>query len=35
LETQYKMEVWSIDNIKSALAKGKLISVIPEQESLA
>lgn len=35
LETQYKMEVWVIDNIRSALTKGKLLSGIPEQESLA
>ena len=35
LETQYKMEVWVIDNIRSALAKGKLMSVIPEQERLS
>ncbi|KAK4923686.1 glyoxylate reductase [Elasticomyces elasticus] len=33
-ETQYKMERWVIDNVKSALEKGKLMSVIPEQESL-
>lgn len=35
LETQYKMEVWAIDNIRSALTKGKLMSIIPEHESLA
>lgn len=32
-ETQEKMEEWVIDNIRSALEKGKLISPIPEQSS--
>lgn len=31
-DTMYKMEVWVIDNIKDALSKGKLKSIIPEQE---
>ncbi|KAK5076475.1 glyoxylate reductase [Lithohypha guttulata] len=33
-ETQRKMEVWVIDNIRKALSEGKLLSIIPEQESL-
>lgn len=33
-ETQYKMELWAIDNIKAVLTQGKLISIIPEQEDL-
>ncbi|KAK5090116.1 glyoxylate reductase [Lithohypha guttulata] len=33
-ETQTKMEVWVIDNIRKALSEGKLLSIIPEQESL-
>lgn len=33
-ETQTKMEVWVIDNIRRALSEGKLLSIIPEQESL-
>lgn len=33
-DTMYKMEVWVIDNIKEALSKGKLMSIIPEQEDL-
>ncbi|KAJ9664216.1 glyoxylate reductase [Neophaeococcomyces mojaviensis] len=35
LETQAKMEVWVIDNIRSAITKGKLMSIIPDQEKLA
>lgn len=34
-ETMYKMENWVIDNIKSALREGKLMSIVPEQEELA
>lgn len=30
-ETQAKMEVWVIDNIRSGIEKGKLLSPIPEQ----
>lgn len=33
-ETEYKMELWVVDNIKNALKEGKLISVIPEQQKL-
>lgn len=33
-ETEYKMEVWVIDNIKQALREGKLMSIVPEQEKL-
>jgi len=33
-ETQAKMEVWVIDNIRAGITKGKLISIIPEQEGL-
>lgn len=33
-ETQEKMEEWVIENIRSALTKEKLMSIIPEQEDL-
>jgi len=35
LETERKMELWVIDNIRSAITKGKLVSIIPDQENLA
>ena len=31
-ETQKKMEIWNIDNAKSAVLQGKLISPVPEQK---
>lgn len=34
IETMHKMEVWNMDNIRSALTKGKLMSIVPEQEDL-
>ncbi len=33
-ETQKKMEIWNIDNTKSAVLEGKLISPVPEQKGM-
>lgn len=33
-ETQTKMEVWCIGNVKSAIQEGKLKSVVPEQKDM-
>lgn len=34
VETQTKMEVWAIDNVRSAIEKGKLKSPVGEQKDL-
>ena len=34
VETQIKMEMWNIDNVKSALETGKLKSPVPEQKDM-
>ncbi|TVY68681.1 putative 2-hydroxyacid dehydrogenase UNK4.10, partial [Lachnellula suecica] len=34
VETQTKMEVWCIDNVKSAVEKGKLMSPVGEQKDM-
>lgn len=34
VETQTKMEVWCIDNVKSAIEKGKLFSPVGEQKDI-
>lgn len=34
VETQYKMEVWCIENVRSAVEKGSLKSIVPEQKDL-
>lgn len=34
-ETQEKMELFVVENVKSALEKGKLISPVPEQKAMA
>ena len=33
-ETQKRMEIWNIDNTKSAVLEGKLISPVPEQKGM-
>lgn len=33
-ETQIKMELWNIDNVRSALETGKLKSPVPEQKDM-
>lgn len=33
-ETQKKMEIWNIENTKSAVLKGKLITPVPEQKGM-
>ena len=33
-ETQKKMEIWNIDNTKSAVLHGKVISPVPEQKGM-
>lgn len=33
-ETQKKMEIWNIDNTKSAVLEGKLISPVAEQKGM-
>lgn len=33
-ETMYKMEMWVVDNVRSALQTGKLMSIVPEQEGM-
>lgn len=33
-ETQQKMEEWTIDNVRLAVTKGKLKSIVPEQKDL-
>lgn len=35
VETQTKMEVLAIDNVRSAVTKSKLITQVPEQRSIA
>lgn len=34
VETQTKMEVWCIDNVRSAVVEGRLKSVVPEQKGM-
>jgi hypothetical protein len=34
VETQTKMEIWCIDNVKSAIVKGKLMSPVGEQKDM-
>lgn len=34
VETETKMEVWAIDNLKRALKEGRLNSIVPEQKDL-
>jgi lactate dehydrogenase-like 2-hydroxyacid dehydrogenase len=34
VETQTKMEIWCIDNVRSALEKGRLMSPVPEQKGM-
>ncbi len=34
VETQTKMEIWCIDNVRSALEKGKLMSPVQEQKDM-
>jgi glyoxylate reductase len=34
IETQKKMEIWAIDNVRSALEKGKLMSPVTEQKNM-
>ena len=34
VETESKMEVWTIDNLKRALKEGRLNSIVPEQAHL-
>jgi glyoxylate reductase len=34
VETQTKMEVWCINNVKSAIEKGKLMSPVGEQRDM-
>lgn len=34
LETQSKMEKWAIDNVRAAVEKGELLSIVPEQRLL-
>jgi glyoxylate reductase len=34
VETQTKMEVWCIENVRSAIQTGKLMSPVPEQKDL-
>ena len=33
-ETQQKMELWTMENVRSALEKGRLVSIVPEQGGL-
>ncbi|PHH85387.1 hypothetical protein CDD83_475 [Cordyceps sp. RAO-2017] len=35
LETQLKMEEWAVANVRDALARGRLRSLVPEQRDLA
>lgn len=35
VETQTKMEEWTISNVRMAVEEGKLRSIVPEQTSLA
>lgn len=34
VETQYKMEVWCIQNVRTAIETGKLMSPVPEQKDM-
>jgi glyoxylate reductase len=34
VETQTKMEIWCIDNVRSAVEKGKLMSPVGEQKDM-
>lgn len=34
VETQTKMEVWAIKNVRSVLETGKLYSIVPEQRDM-
>ena len=34
VETQTKMEIWCIDNVKSAIVNGKLMSPVGEQKDM-
>jgi glyoxylate reductase len=34
METQYKMEMWAINNARSALEKGVLVSIVSEQKGM-
>lgn len=34
VETQTKMEVWCINNVRNALEKGKLVSPVSEQKDM-
>lgn len=34
VETMEKMEAWTLENIGSAIAEGKLLSIVPEQADL-
>ncbi len=34
VETQIKMELWNIDNVRTALETGKLKSPVPEQKDM-
>ena len=33
-ETQAKMEVWAIDNVRVAIEKGQLHTIVPEQRGM-
>lgn len=35
VETQTKMEEWTISNVRTALKEGKLRTIVPEQEDMA
>lgn len=34
IETQARMEDWAINNVRTAIEKGILLSIVPEQKSL-
>lgn len=33
-QTQLKMEVWALDNVRQAIETGTLKSIVPEQKGL-
>jgi len=34
-QTQYKMECWTIENLRQAVEKGSVKSIVPEQRGVA
>lgn len=34
VQTQTKMEEWTIGNVRAALEKGRVNSIVPEQEDM-